>query len=315
MKTSTGRPERIRWHGGHRLGHVDLDDWARFEPGLLSLHVRATHATWGVAEGLHLARTASHESIVVSPGFGYDCRGDLVALAAATSSKPPGTGRGRFVLALRASEPESAEGCWTSPGCPGGAHPAAPGATLVWLPEVSSPSAAHCERRATDLHLGRFLRSVDGSLSPPDRSLRRTVRPIARPPVGRGVAAGSDLDWLEGRLSLFAWLDTSSASFDATPSYQVSLSGFEAPIAGLVGPWVSTAWSSRVGVRVEVAFASTTKTKAKALLGLVRPALDAATLSWIGVEAPEGPNPLRSFPSGQEAKWLSLVTDALRSNP
>src|SRR5215510_4378982 len=81
MKTPPSPPiERVAWFDGSPLTERDLADAVAHESRMLELHVRAVHATWGVANGLSVLLSGDSREALVTPGFAYTCRGDALVV-------------------------------------------------------------------------------------------------------------------------------------------------------------------------------------------------------------------------------------------
>lgn len=282
---------RIAWHHGHPLGHVDLSDWAAYEPELLALHVRAGHGTRGVAEGLWVARTGDHRAVAVSRGAGFSCRGVALGLDAGVTTAPPGAGAGTFLLALRPAPAPERE-CRPAPPCPGEASPNGTDfrspTRLEWRQVAIGPAQGRCEPPEDELPLARVRRHADGRLDPPDLAVRRVVVPAVRPRVAHGVVSGDALWWYSPEPTTLAAAVGIDAGFDTAPDVFVAVHGFTSPIAGTLGPWPRTAWSTPGVFEVRLGFAAPSGTEAADLTGRILPRLRQAALSWIAVERPSG---------------------------
>lgn len=287
MSTRARPAHRIEWYHGHPLGHVDLSDWAAYEPELLGLHVRAGHGTRGVADGLWVARTADLRAVVVSRGSGFTCRGRVLHLGADQATTPPGQGAGRFLLVLRPA-PEAERECRPAPPCPDlpWGRRAGPATELAWRDVPTAPARGRCGPTDDELPLARISRGPDGTLDPPDLAVRRVVTPATRPRIAHGVITGDALDWYVPGPATLAAVVAVDTGFDIRPDYFVSIHGVAPPVAGTLGPWPYVGWSSSGAFELRLGFAAASGTQAEELTGRLLPALPQATIAWIAVERP-----------------------------
>jgi len=213
------RVDRLQYVEGARLLAGDLHDSRSAEARWQSLHVRGLHDTWGVANGLGLTLTPDRRGILVAPGAAFDCRGDVVRLAAPVelpmpAYSVPGVLEPAFDVVL------SANGVRWEPTGGNAANPA------------FGPDVHH----GVDIPLGRCVRLFWGVLTAPDSGVRRSAHPTTRPRIGFTRAGG--LTWMLGTYSLRAIVDTSAAGFLSTPFYTAELI-VTFDLGGLIGPFLS----------------------------------------------------------------------------
>jgi len=259
--------ERLQYTDGALLLRADLTSGAAGEARRMALHVRGLHATWGVASGLRLQWNPVTRSVGVGQGAGFDCRGNVIVLSAPVQLPLPdsvvaGVPDPAFDLLLDGRGVR-----WEATGK--GAGSAGFGAGV---------------RVGVDIPLGRFIRFGPGFAVGPDYSVRKSVRPVARPYLGFGVTAPDELTWLSSAAMLRAVVDTSAAEFSTTPYYTAQLVDPPALAAGLIGPFVSLAWFGPQRFVIRVSAISRLGQPAATVLANLAAAARTFRVAWMGVE-------------------------------
>jgi hypothetical protein len=196
-------PRRVEPVHGQRLAAVDLRDLLALADHQRRRHVRALHATWGIALGLEVG-SVRLRGLGAGPGVAFDSCGRMLVLAARVAIPEPDTLKAPRLLALR-----------------GDTCAAEPAASLRLV-------------EADELELGVDvpLARLDPGLPDPDLSVRRYARRAAPAKVAAGrarrgtaVAQGTPHDWSIS-------IDTAEAGFDETPAYLASVGPASASFGG-----------------------------------------------------------------------------------
>jgi hypothetical protein len=304
---------RVRHRDGERLRARDLDADAAYETLMLARHVRALHATWGIALGFEVSLFPSGQALLVGPGLAYDCTGQaIVSSRAVTVPLPAAAGTRWFdLVARRAASLEGPGRC----GAPAADDPSIgeerPDFRLVNAggpvgPKGEPPPPGKGIRPGLDVPLARVkVPLAAGDL--PDLSPRRYAQPLARPHVAAGFVAGGNLGISGMPLEWMATIDTTSGGFSAEPpAYFAALaadptgpdSSFApllqpTPLAQrrrLLGPFVSIQAPTRTGFTLRVRLAALTLNELNALPVGWRTFVSALPVgvSWVGVESNSG---------------------------
>jgi hypothetical protein len=232
---------------GQRLAAEDLRDLLALADHQRRRHVRALHATWGIALGLVVDRLR-RQGVMAAPGVAYDNCGRLLVLCAPTPVPDPVDLAEPLALVLAA-----------------GPDPREPSSEL----RLVGPEEV---RLGLDVPLA-LLRPGEAD---PDLSVRRYARRAAPPIVAAGrsrrgtvVADGNPHDWE-------AWIDTERAGFDVIPAYVAE-----------VGPSELSAGTASVEIRGAALTGFTVRVRVPAAPGgqLDRTELttNPSDLSWIAV--------------------------------
>jgi len=184
------RPDRVEPVHGQRLAASDLSDLLDLADHQRRRHVRALHATWGIAAGLEVFQERERVTLV-GPGIAYDVCGRVLALRV-HAELPTGAARERAqIIALRAAASERE-----------------PAAELRVVDEDE-----------IELGIDVPLARLPAGEGPPELGVRRHARSAAPVTVaagrvrpGRAIAAGFAHDW--GVL-----IDMSKYRFDRLPLY------------------------------------------------------------------------------------------------
>lgn len=233
----TDRPalERVSFHDGQRLAARDLRDAQTYEARLLEQHIRSQHATWGIALGYRLLRDPAKRRVLVEPGLAYDACGRSLAQGGFHGlpwpQLAPGTPPLDLVIRWRAFD-----------DCTAARFQADPCESTAALRErpafrwVLADSGAL--RLGEDVPLGRFSVAPDGTLSPPDPSVRRYVRrPPPRVVTGRAQINKSAWKAAPNGVVWTTSVSTAAGGFRAPPVYSVTL--VRDPAGALPPPLVS----------------------------------------------------------------------------
>jgi hypothetical protein len=277
-------PQRIAWFEGSRLARRDLADAVEHEARMLELHVRTVHDTWGIAFGLTTALGKDLRSVVVQPGLAYTCKGASVFVITPTTIPAPLPSIAGTVFDLLLIKARQLTNC-ESPAldCDYSRIPLR--ATLAWS-VVGANQKCACQVPDDAVHLGRFTRSVTGTLGGPDTSLRRGVRGLVRPHVASGITRSGTLTWNGGTADLIAQVDTSAGGFTTTPVYLASIDTPTTWPKGLVAPLVNVSSSTPTTFTLHLTFAA--QPPAFAPIFAMMDEINALTFSWVGVESAIG---------------------------
>ena len=259
-------PGRVDWIYRQVLAGADLRAAERFLDVRRARHVRAAHATWGVALGLHLRIGRRPRAIVIAPGLAYDARGRELFIPQ-ERVLPLGDEQftaGGLGVALRSAGDD--------------AIPAAD-ARIV---SASDPLVA-----GRDVPLGTL---AAGALFF-DESERPHTRRTAPPRVRSGfVAAGGAAATVVGD-HLEASIDTTAAGFEQTPVYLVEATLPPGALpARAIGPLVSIRSDVLVAPSpksfvVQVRYVAPTAADLQQLPPLAPGGLP-VSLIWVGFEPP-----------------------------
>lgn len=262
--------DRLDYVDGARLLADDLRDTRGGEARWQALHVRALHDTWGVATGLGTTLTPNRRGVVVSAGAAFDCRGRLIRLGDPVElpmpvALVPGMQAPTFDIVLGTGGPR-----WEPTGG-----------------EIGFPDFGNGVRIGVDVPLGRFVRSIWGTLGGPDLGYRKVAHPMTRPRIGFGLTPVGGLSWFANTWAIRAMIDTSAAGFGSTPKY-VGWTSQLPDLGGLVGPFLALSAFFPDRFHVRLSATSPAGLPAAAVVANLLAGAAAIRIGWMGVEANAG---------------------------
>jgi hypothetical protein len=228
---------RVQPVPGRRLAAADLRDLLALADQQRRRHVRALHATWGIAAGLDVEHEPGR-GFVVRPGVAYDICGRLVVIGASVALAGSDELPGPRLVVVRADRAAGE-----------------PAATVRVVAEAE-----------VELGLDVPLGLLDPDAATAQPGVRRHAAGAA--PVilaaglvrhGTAVATGVPRHWS-------AWIDTTAAGFPALPVYVAGLAAGGAPAGvGVATVQIGDARPDGFEVQVRRAAAGTAGLDAQAL--------------------------------------------------
>jgi hypothetical protein len=244
MSTSTTIPDlkRIQFFAGQRLTAQDLTDVQTANREYRWLHNRSLHS-WGIGVGYGVTGERGDTAVIVSTGYAIDCLGrELVLTApvtltvpavAGTSASTPGVlVAATFFLTATYLEDAAQAAEEQRPGVcmPAGTIRLTEGPLLQWqqLKDIQSGiNIILAQASVLNCQLNSALAL----------EVRRSARPSQQPLIEAGQIGPPSVTWntTPNPATITTRVDTSSARFQAIPSYLVHVMGSREIAAG-AGP-------------------------------------------------------------------------------
>ena len=224
--------ERPAFFDGMRLDATDFAALIEYQRELRWLHNRALHG-WGVATGLTVTASKGEAVVGVSAGYALDIEGhDLILAGATTLQVPPVGGPAEYYLTISYLDDADLSDVTTRAGeCIGeGAVRRGEAPLLRWQSPLDRTTADARYRYGYDVILA-VVTVTDCTLSAvPSTALRRELETCSKPYVAAGATSTSNTEWklfpnAAAARGVEAYVDTSAAGFQSTPSYSAQLLG------------------------------------------------------------------------------------------
>jgi hypothetical protein len=272
--------DRVTYRDGQLLASRDMQDDVRTDQRLRSLHTRYLHDTWGIALGFTVTGAAGGTSLHVGPGYAIDALAQELLLAEDLDLPVPNTpSQAELVLAMNyppsaafRGRPELSAVCLG-----GGLDPRNERPLFAWRTFEELNMGA-------DVPLAKVTVQQGALLTAPDLEVRKNATRIIRPHMGFGTMEFTPpRDTLLGQVQV----DTSDAGFAGVPNYFATLTSPNSKAPALFLAYVNAfsfidrATPSSFFFNMPFSF-------------LLR-GLETVSLSWLGIEAVTGCEPVPSL--------------------